>query len=146
MFRDSSSVRREKIVDVDGDAAAALATWFAFGAGALEELRAETPLDQHPTPPQLWPEHFDIAIELGAEAGGFRAGYGASPGDELHPEPYLYVAPWTAAVGGELWNGRASGRRAPVRRPDQERRPPGRRHSTSSGHDATPYLAGEAER
>lgn len=69
----------------------------------LEELRAETALEHDPTPPQLWPEHFDVAIELGSDAQGVRAGYGASPGDELHSEPYLYVVPWRAIVGGELW-------------------------------------------
>jgi hypothetical protein len=36
-----------------------------------------------------------------------RANYGASPGDGDHPEPYLYVGPWTAEVEGDLW--RASG-------------------------------------
>jgi len=105
--RDGTSVRREPIDNIGADSAAALADWFAFGAGVLEELRAETPAEEHPSPPQLWPEHFDVAIELGAEAGGFRAGYGASPGDELHPEPYLYVVPWSAAVGGELWTATA---------------------------------------
>jgi hypothetical protein len=43
---------------------------------------------------QLWPEHFDLAVEIGAERAGARAGYGASPGDDEHAEPYLYVAPW----------------------------------------------------
>jgi hypothetical protein len=52
---------------------------------------------------RLWPEHFDIAIEMGAEP--LRANYGFSPGDEGHPEPYAYVGPWTAEVSGELWNG-----------------------------------------
>jgi hypothetical protein len=32
---------------------------------------------------------------------------GVSPGDEDHPEPYLYVAPWTAEISGELWNATA---------------------------------------
>jgi len=36
-----------------------------------------------------------------------RAGYGASPGDGLHPEPYLYVVPWSAVVDGELWTATA---------------------------------------
>jgi hypothetical protein len=101
--RDGAAVTRAPIAGVDANAAAALASWFAFGAGVLEELRAETGLEHDPTPPQLWPEHFDVAIELGSEAAGVRAGYGASPGDDLHPEPYLYVVPWSAAVGGERW-------------------------------------------
>jgi hypothetical protein len=73
-------------LDVDRDAAARLADWYAFGAAILGEIA-----DVAPT---LWPEHFDIAIELG------EATYGFSPGDEQHPEPYAYVA---AEVSGELW-------------------------------------------
>lgn len=104
VFRDGTAVRREPIDGVDADAAAALAAWFAFGAGVLEELRAEAGADARATPAQLWPEHFDIAIELGVEADGARANYGASPGDETHPEPYLYVGPWTPPPEGALWN------------------------------------------
>ncbi len=107
VVRDGATIAREPIEGVDAAAAAALASWFAFGAGVLEELRAETALEHDPTPPQLWPEHFDVAIELGSEARGLRAGYGASPGDELHAEPYLYVVPWSAPVDGELWNATA---------------------------------------
>lgn len=101
--RDGNAVRRQPLDGVDAYAAGALATWFAFGAGVLEELRAEAPPALAATPPQLWPEHFDVAIEMGSEEAGQRAGYGASPGDDAHPEPYLYVAPWTARPEGELW-------------------------------------------
>ena len=59
--------------------------------------------EQAASPVRLWPEHFDIAIELGSEELGERANYGLSPGDEQHPEPYAYVSPWTAEVSGELW-------------------------------------------
>ena len=83
-------------LDVDPEAAARLADWYAFGAEILEALGAT---------PTLWPEHFDIAIELGSEAAGQRANFGASPGDAEHDEPYLYVGPWNpAAASGELWN------------------------------------------
>ncbi len=107
VFRDGSHVRREPIDGIEPAAAAALAAWFAFGAGVLEELRAETDAVLLPTPPQLWPEHFDVAIELGDDASGKRAGYGASPGDAEHPEPYLYVGPWSAPPDGPLWNATA---------------------------------------
>lgn len=73
-------------------AAAALADWFGFGFSVLEELRRHG--DHGPGRVQLWAEHFDPAVELGREAAGQRASYGASPGDASHPEPYLYVAPW----------------------------------------------------
>ena len=79
-------------LDIDPDAAARLADWYAFGASVLEELVAST------AAPVLWPEHFDIAIERD------EVNYGFSPGDADHAEPYAYVGPWTAPPPGELWN------------------------------------------
>ncbi len=81
---------------------ARLGDWYAFGAAILGEFA-----DATATAVRLWPEHFDIAIEMGDEATGPRANYGFSPGDEDHDEPYAYVGPWTAEVSGELW--RATG-------------------------------------
>lgn len=92
---------------VDPVAARALAEWFGFGAAALERLVALAVPADAATIPRLWPEHFDVAVELGEEAVGARANYGFSPGDGDHPEPYAYVGPWTAEVSGQLW--RASG-------------------------------------
>ena len=63
--------------------------------------------DLDPEPIRLWPEHFDVATVLGHEKDGARANYGASPGDEEHPEPYLYVGPWQAPPRGEIWNATA---------------------------------------
>lgn len=88
---------------VDPAAATALAAWYAFANAVLTQLIAEAGPADAPSPAILWPEHFDLAIELGDEGRGRRANYGASPGDESHPQPYLYVGPWTAAVSGELW-------------------------------------------
>ena len=88
---------------IDPAAAAALADWYAFGAEALGQVVADAAPEEAASPVRLWPEHFDIAIELGAEDLGARANYGLSPGDEQHPEPYAYVGPWTAEVSGELW-------------------------------------------
>ncbi len=96
--------RETEPLEVDPDSAHALAGWFALGAEALERLRGEAALDDAATAPTLWPEHFDIAIESGAEAKGLRANYGFSPGDEDHREPYLYVGPWAGELEGELWN------------------------------------------
>ncbi|HEX5617667.1 MAG TPA: hypothetical protein VFX51_04575 [Solirubrobacteraceae bacterium] len=81
-------------LEVDAEAAARLADWYAFGAAILGEIA-----DATASPARLWPEHFDLAIEMGDQ----RANYGFSPGDEQHPEPYAYVSPWTADVAGELW-------------------------------------------
>jgi hypothetical protein len=94
---------REPLPNVDLAAAGALGEFYGFGCSVLEQLRADEP-DGEPSVVQLWPEHFDIAVELGFEAGGQRATYGASPGDEDHDEPYLYVSVWTADISGELWN------------------------------------------
>jgi hypothetical protein len=88
---------------VDPEAARAVADLFGFACSVLEELRAEES-DDDPSLVQLWPEHFDIAFELGSESGGRRANYGVSPGDADHPEPYVYVGPWDSGVAGEGWN------------------------------------------
>jgi hypothetical protein len=91
---------------IDPEAAERLADYYAFARGVLESLLGELPDDARPSEINLWPEHFDIALEAGSEDAGRRATYGGSPGDEDHPEPYLYVGPWTARIEGELWNAR----------------------------------------
>ena len=91
---------------VDAAAAEALAAAFAVGQEALERLVAEAAEGDDPTPPTLWPEHFDLAIEMGRDSRGARANYGMSPGDEDHDEPYFYAGPWSAEVTGDLWNAR----------------------------------------
>jgi hypothetical protein len=92
--------RRSKLIaSVDPANTRWLGELYAFVLAVLEDLRGHLMADE----PVLWPEHFDYAIVAGDEAAGSRANYGGSPGDEHHPEPYLYVAPW-AARDGELWN------------------------------------------
>lgn len=93
---------------VDTPAAVALGDWFGFCASLLEQLRADAgagaevaPGTDEPSRVQLWPEHFDLAVDIGPE--GHRANFGGSPGDDTHPEPYLYVGPW-APRRGEFWN------------------------------------------
>jgi hypothetical protein len=82
---------------VDPAAARVLGEWYALGHAALAAFSDATASEV-----RLWPEHFDIAIEMGPPDR--RANYGFSPGDENHAEPYAYVGPWTAEVSGELWN------------------------------------------
>jgi hypothetical protein len=85
--------------------AAALAGWYAFAWSIFEELRDdEASIDA--SEPQLWPEHFDPAIETGSDALKQRASYGFSPGDAAHDEPYLYVGPWYAdnRPDSDYWN------------------------------------------
>lgn len=93
-------------LEIDPVAAERLADFYAFADEVLRETRDGLPAGDAPSEINLWPEHFDIAFEAGAEDAGRRANYGASPGDEGHGEPYLYVGPWTAEVSGELWNAR----------------------------------------
>jgi hypothetical protein len=78
---------------VDPEASARLADWYAFGADVLAAFA-----DSTASPVRLWPEHFDIAIEMR------EVNYGFSPGDEHHAEPYAYVGPWNPPPAGELWN------------------------------------------
>jgi hypothetical protein len=88
---------------LDGAAASFIGEFFGLATRVLETLRASATAEQAPSRVQLWPEHFDIALELGAGSAGARAAYGLSPGDESHAEPYLYVAPWQAPAPGDLW-------------------------------------------
>lgn len=91
---------------IDEAAVDALAAAYAVGQETLERLIGAAGEGDEPSVPTLWPEHFDLAIEMGAENAGRRANYGLSPGDEEHAEPYFYVGPWSARPGGELWNAR----------------------------------------
>ena len=89
---------------VDERAATMIADWFGFATLVLERLR-RLPAAEDVTRVQLWPEHFDIAIEMGSAEKGHRANYGASLGDPYHPEPYLYVAPWNEPDPNDrYWN------------------------------------------
>ncbi len=87
---------------IDPVAARAVGDWFGFCASLLEQLRAEADADaDSPARVQLWPEHFDLAVDLGPDGG--RANFGGSPGDDGHPEPYLYIGPWEPREGA-FWN------------------------------------------
>lgn len=91
-------------LEVDPAPARALGDWYGLCARLLEQLRADAGAEDAPSRVQLWPEHFDLAVDLGPD--GRRANFGGSPGDELHPEPYLYVGPWaTDGLGPHVyWN------------------------------------------
>ncbi|MDQ1641068.1 MAG: hypothetical protein QOJ90_419 [Actinomycetota bacterium] len=90
---------------VDPRAAGVIADWFALGAASLGLLATEL-AEQEPSEAWIWPEHFDI----GLTAGGIN--FGASPGDEDLPLPYLYVGPhagpprrdafWNAPFGATI--------------------------------------------
>jgi len=83
---------------VGEQASADLARWYAFVTEVLETLRADATESDGVSPVRIWPEHFDAAIDLGAEADGRRATYGGSPADAGHPYPYLYASPWQGRI------------------------------------------------
>lgn len=131
-------IRRE--LRVDAELTAFLGDWFGFAFSVLEELRL-APGARNVGRTQLWPGHFDPAVELTAgepatdTAGGpspasaeddvsRRATYGASPGDQHNPAPYLYVGPWGGSDDDPYWNaesfgGAALGYEALLSAPDQ---------------------------
>ena len=104
---------------VDPEASAYLSDVYGFAFSVLEELRAESAALE-PSLVNLWPEHFDVAVEIGDAEAGRRAAYGVSPGDADHPEPYVYVAPWTPQPESALWQATGfSGARAELARVDR---------------------------
>jgi hypothetical protein len=81
-------------LDVDQDGVAALAAWFAVVGAALATVHPDATAT-------LWPEHFDLGVTVDG------ATYGGSPGDDVHPEPYLYAIPPGDAVpdgDNEFWS------------------------------------------
>lgn len=89
----------------DAPSAVALAAWFAAVAEALDRVVAELGDDSRPSMVQLWPEHFDVALDAAATPER-RANLGGSPGDGFHADPYAYVGPWTDDRPGDesFWN------------------------------------------
>ncbi|HKV69363.1 MAG TPA: hypothetical protein VJN72_14825 [Gaiellales bacterium] len=83
---------------VDAQAARALGAWFAYATAVLDALRADAGEGDDASIVRIWPEHFDAAIDMGDQAAGRRATYGASPGDGHHAEPYLYASPWAGRI------------------------------------------------
>ena len=93
----------EASLELDSASAVVLATAYQLGDSVLRAFSAEALPLAGATENQLWPEHFDIAIEHGNEQSGERATYGLSPGDADHPEPYFYVAPWLPPNDLTIW-------------------------------------------
>jgi hypothetical protein len=99
-------------IDVDAAAVATIADWYALVARALDQVNAMVPdvaADHGPSLAQLWPEHFDLAIDAAYDATApdeRRVNVGGTPGDGFHDDPYLYVGPWTSDRPGSdgYWN------------------------------------------
>jgi hypothetical protein len=96
VFNATTAIAPDAPLVVDRDGALAVADWYALAAALLHDLRAAHETVSS-TDLQIWPEHFDLACELGDESAGNRANFGASPGDAGIPEPYLYVGPFDPA-------------------------------------------------
>lgn len=95
---------------IDWEAARICSDILGFGFSVLEQIRIEARNDEKPSRVQLWPEHFDAALEIGIEDAGRRAAFGASPGYPAHPEPFLYVSPWTKDwLRDPYWNAESFG-------------------------------------
>lgn len=96
-------------ITLHSPAALLLADWYTMGAQALDRLAAAAPSFAAPSLAQLWPEHFDLALDMAFDQDApadRRVNMGASPGDGFHSAPYLYVGPWTADRPGDeaFWN------------------------------------------
>jgi hypothetical protein len=91
-------------LELDAGGAGDVAEWFRIVAAALDRVVATVPTSGASLA-RLWPEHFDVAIDLVARPGS-RVNLGGSPGDSFSGEPYLYVGPWTDDRPGdsEFWN------------------------------------------
>ncbi len=92
-------------IEFDGASMTQIATWWAMGAQIIDRVVGALPASAAPTRARIWPEHFDLAIDV-ASASGVRLNLGASPGDDFHAVPYLYVSPWDDRRPGDAayWN------------------------------------------
>jgi len=88
-------------LQLDGRSVELLGAWFAVG---MQVLVAAITGAAEPTRARIWPEHFDLGIDVAC--AGSRVNLGASAGDSFHEAPYLYVAPWEPSRPGpaDFWN------------------------------------------
>jgi hypothetical protein len=95
----------DRPIAIDRAAAMALAAWLGDAATALDRVVAALGPGATPTVVQLWPEHFDVAVDVEA-APGVRVNLGAAAGDAGEVQPYAYVGPWTTDRPGDdgFWN------------------------------------------
>jgi hypothetical protein len=96
-------------ITTDLASAEALGRWFGIVAVALDRTVVELGTAAAPTMAQLWPEHFDVALDAAYDPSApteRRTNLGGSAGDGSHEAPYLYVGPWTDDRPGdpEFWN------------------------------------------
>lgn len=95
-------------LSVDAADSHLIGAWFEFGYQVLDSFRQDSTAFDNPSTTQIWPEHFDAAMETGDGERGKRASYGFSPGDGDHGEPYVYVAAWGEIDRSDAyWNDEA---------------------------------------
>jgi hypothetical protein len=81
-------------LDEIGDALKVLATWFANGNAALQDVQRRLAAKKLKAPPvRCWPHHFDFDCAV-ALPRGRTMGIGYCPGDEFCDEPYFYTSMW----------------------------------------------------
>lgn len=95
-------------LSIDVCAARALSAWYTVVGEALDAFVAARP-GASPSAIQLWPEHFDVALDAAFDPTApteRRVNLGGSPGDGFHSDPYVYVGPWTDDRPGHdgFWN------------------------------------------
>jgi hypothetical protein len=96
-------------IALHGESARLIADWYAVVAEALDRVMHSAPAFGAPSLVQLWPEHFDAALDMAFDPESpteRRVNMGGSPGDGFHAAPYLYVGPWTSDRPGDaaFWN------------------------------------------
>jgi len=91
-------------LSVSADAVGVMADFLLVGAAALDRVLAARGADTSPIVAQIWPEHFDLGLDV--SGGGSRVNLGASVGDDHHADPYVYVGPWGSDRPGDpdFWN------------------------------------------
>lgn len=90
VYSDGSELDPEEEIHLDPESARQVAHALALGDQALRSFNESAD-------PILWPEHFDVAIEIGEVT------YGVSPGDRYADGPYAYVSR-PGPFSGEFWN------------------------------------------
>lgn len=96
VYTPTTALVPDRALVLDPAAAGYLFDFFGAADAALRALAGQI-VDEDPTEIQLWPEHFDLGFSAS------EVNYGASPGDENHRVPYLYVGPWSPPAGA-FWN------------------------------------------
>lgn len=93
-----------------GDTTEAIGRWFSITAAALDDVLVLAEVDGlAPTAAQVWPEHFDLGLNLAFNPAALetnRVNLGGSLGDTFSQTPYIYVGPWTTdRPGGDpFWD------------------------------------------